>query len=83
MKLRLAKYFHYKQRYGRPQLTDFGEHVWEQTGEKFVKDAKTGRVMERTREVKYLGKSEEGFHLYLGPKSKLKEGDRAVPSFHE
>ena len=77
------KYKYYKSRYGSAQLTNFGEHTWQQVEEKFVKDAKTGKILVRTREVKYLGRSEQGFNFYLGPKSRLLESDKAIPSFYQ
>lgn len=36
-----------------------------QDGVGFVIDAKTGRVIERTREVRYLGYSDNGEHYYV------------------
>lgn len=72
-------YRSYKDKYGAPELTAFGEHTWG-TGEKFVKDAKTGKILKRTPEVCYLGRSGKA-HFYIGPKSKLKEGDVPKPSF--
>lgn len=85
MKIKLQRsnstqYFYYQEKYGLPELTAFGEHTWG-TGEKFVKDAKTGQILKRTREVKYLGRSSNGYHFYLGPKSKLLEKDKPIPSF--
>ena len=77
-----SKYKTYGKKYGKPALTAFGEHVWEQVPEKFVRDI-TGKVMERTREVRYLGSNNDRtLHFYLGPKAKLKEGDAAIPSFN-
>jgi hypothetical protein len=78
-----SKYAIHCIKYGKPDLTAWGEHVWPQTGIKFVKDAATGRVIERTRDVKYLGRSEAGHNYYLGPKSKLKEEMEPIPSFNK
>ncbi len=76
------RYKFYLRKYGVPQLTAWGEHVWPQVKEKFVRDAQTGKVIARTRQVKYLGRSEDGLlHYYLSDKSKLKNGNRAIPSF--
>lgn len=52
------------------------------TGEQFVIDAKTGRIITRDKTTRYLGRdSESGLHIYLGEDSELKEGDEAHPSF--
>lgn len=80
MQIKLSLYQASRKKYGPPELTIFGEHTWGK--EKFVKDAQTGKILIRTREVKYLGRSENGrFNYYLGPKSKLKEGVTPKPSF--
>ena len=76
-------YQKYTRLYGQPQLTRYGEHVWEQVPEKFVRDAKTGKILERTMDVKYIGKSPEGLNFYLGPKSRLTLTDKAIPSFYK
>ena len=79
-----SKYQIYLKRYGKPILTAFCEHVWQQASEKFVRDAKTGKIVERTREVKYLGSNENRtVHFYLSDKSKLTAVDIPKPSFTE
>jgi hypothetical protein len=76
-----VRYRAYRDLYGEPELTNFGEHVWRQMPEKFICDAKTGNILIRTREIRYLGRSENGYHYYLGPKSKL-GAEQPKPSFH-
>lgn len=62
-------------------ITNFGVKIFP-TGEQFVKDAKTGRIIARNKTTRYLGRDEDsGFHLYLGEGSELKPGDQAIPSF--
>lgn len=74
-------YRKYKRLFGDPEITTWGEAVWSQVAEKFVRDAKTGKIIIRTREVKYVGKSAEGHNFFLGAKSKLRDTDKAIPSF--
>lgn len=52
------------------------------TGEQFVIDAKSGRIIKRDKSTRYLGRDEEsGLHLYLSEDSTLDDADEAHPSF--
>lgn len=81
MKFKPDLFIIFSRKYGPPQITAWGEAVWPEAEEKFVKDAKTGKILVRTRDVKYLGKSSKGFNFYFGSKSKLGVTDKAIPSF--
>jgi hypothetical protein len=56
--------------YGKPELTAFGEHVWEQDGRKWVKEITQGKIIVRTKDVRYLG-TRDDLHYYLCPGDKV------------
>lgn len=65
----------------RVETTSLGIKIFP-TGEQFVIDAKTGRIIKRDKSVRYLGRDEEtGFHFYLAEGNELDKSDEAQPSF--
>lgn len=62
-------------------VTNFGVKIFP-TGEQFVIDGKTGRVIVRDKTTRNRGMEiESGLYVHLGEGSELLEGDEAYPSF--
>lgn len=65
---------------GEPLINGFGIAVFP-NGEQFVKEARTGQIIKRTRNVRYLGHS-NGLHYYISEEKKLRKTDEIkYPSF--
>lgn len=64
---------------GEPAINGYGMAVFP-SGEKFVIDAKSGEIIERTERVRYIGIS-RGMHFYIHEDNELLIGDHAIPSF--
>lgn len=76
------------QKYGKPEydsregeacINGYGVAVFP-SGEQFVIDAKTGNIIARTKDVRYIGNS-RGLHFYIHQDHELLMGDSAKPSF--
>ena len=71
------------EKYGQPQLTTFGEHIWEQDGRKWVKEVTEGKIIIRTKEIRYLG-TRDGLHYYIESGKKIpKKIEDQYASFYE
>jgi len=69
--------------YGKPNLTSFGEHVWEQDGRKWIKEITAGKIIVRTKDVRYLG-TRDTLHYYLMPGTNMpKKSIDQYASFYE
>lgn len=62
-------------------ITSLGVKIFP-TGDQFVIDAKTGRIILRDKSTRYLGRDEDsGLHIFIGEENELREGEQAHPSF--
>jgi hypothetical protein len=66
---------------GEPAINAYGIAIFP-NGKQFVQDCVTGKIIERTPEVRYIGRQGD-FHFYAAAKSKYTERTHALPSFAE
>lgn len=66
---------------GEPSISGFGIASFP-NGKQFVQDCVTGKIIERTSDVRYIGQ-QNGLHFYCHPKSDYNSQVEAVPSFAE